>query len=118
MTPAAKSVCYFGFYLYVTGITLMVVPNIFLTTLQLPTTTEVWIRVVGVLVMCIGYYYHKAGASNIVTFFKHTIPTRVFICLAFISFVILKFVSPLLIGFGLVDLAGAIWTYLALQKGK
>jgi hypothetical protein len=118
MTPVAKSVYYFGFYLYAVGITLMAAPNILLTILQLPTTSEVWIRVAGVLAFCIGYYYHKAGASNIVTFFKHTIASRIFVCIAFITFVLLKFVSPLLIGFGLIDLAGAIWTWLALKKEK
>jgi hypothetical protein len=118
MTPVAKSVYYFGFYLYVVGITLITAPNFLLTTLQLPTTSEVWIRVAGVLAFCIGYYYHKAGAGNILAFFKHTVPSRVFVCIAFITFVLLKFVSPLLIGFGLVDLAGAIWTWLALKKEK
>lgn len=118
MTAAAKSVCYFGFYLYVTGLTLIVMPNFLLTTLQLPATNEVWIRVVGVLVFCIGYYYHRAGAGNIHAFLKHTIPTRVFVFLAFSTFVLLKYVSPVLIVFGAVDFAGAVWTWMALKKEK
>jgi hypothetical protein len=118
MNAAARSVCYFGFYLYVTGLTLIFVPNILLSTLQLPETNEVWIRVVGVLVFCIGYYYHRAGAGNIQAFFKHTIPTRIFVFLAFTSFVLLQYVSPVLIVFGAADLAGAVWTWLALKSGK
>ena len=118
MTAAAKSVCYFGFYLYVTGLTLIVMPNFLLTTLQLPATNEVWIRVVGVLVFCIGYYYHRAGAGNIHAFLKHTIPTRIFVFLAFSTFVLLKYVSPVLIVFGAVDFAGAVWTWMALKKEK
>ena len=118
MTPAAKSVCYFGFYLYLVGSTLIAAPNFLLNTLHLPTTSEVWIRVAGVLAFCIGYYYHKAGANNIVSFFKHTIPTRIFVCSSFILFVLLNYVSPLLIGFGMVDLAGAVWTWMALNKEK
>jgi hypothetical protein len=118
MNAAARSVCYFGFYLYVTGLTLISVPNFLLTTLQLPETNEVWIRVVGVLVFCIGYYYHRAGAGNIQAFFKHTIPTRIFVFLAFTSFVLLQYVSPVLIVFGAADLAGAVWTWLALKSGK
>ena len=118
MSAAARSVCYFGFYLYVTGLTLIIVPNVLLTTLQLPETNEVWIRVAGVLVFCIGYYYHRAGAGNIRAFFKHTIPTRVFVFLAFTSFVLLHYVSPVLIVFGAADLAGAVWTWLALRSGK
>jgi hypothetical protein len=118
MTASAKSVCYFGFYLYIVGITLMVAPNILLNTLQIPSTSEVWIRVVGVLAFCIGYYYHRAGAGNIHTFFKHTIPTRIFVFLAFCTFVLLNYVSPVLILFGAADLAGATWTWMALRKEK
>jgi hypothetical protein len=116
MTAAAKSVCYFGFYLYVTGITLIAAPNFLLTILQLPNTNEVWIRVVGVLALCIGYYYHRAGAGNIHAFFKHTIPTRIFAFLSFTAFVLLNYVSPMLILFGAADFAGAIWTWWALKK--
>jgi hypothetical protein len=116
MTAASKSVCYFGFYLYVTGITLIAAPNFLLTTLQLPKTNEVWIRVVGVLALCLGYYYHRAGAGNIQAFFKHTIPTRIFVFLSFTAFILLNYVSPMLILFGAADFAGAIWTRWALKK--
>ena len=118
MTAAAKSVCYFGFYLYATGLLLIVAPNFLLSTLQIPPTNEVWIRVVGVLAFCIGYYYHRAGAGNIHAFFKHTIPTRVFVFIAFFIFVLLNYVSPLLIVFGAADLAGATWTWMTLRKEK
>jgi len=118
MTAAAKSVFYFGFYLYATGLLLIVAPNFLLSTLQIPATTEVWIRVVGVLAFCIGYYYHRAGAGNIHAFFKHTVPTRVFVFLAFCTFVLLNYVSPLLIVFGAADLAGATWTWMTLRKEK
>ncbi len=117
MSPVAKSVCYFGFYLYLVGITLIAVPNFLLSTLQIPTTNEVWIRVVGVLVFCIGYYYHKAGQNNINSFFIHTIPTRIFVFAAFVFFALMHYVSPLLIIFGAIDFAGAIWTLMALRKG-
>jgi hypothetical protein len=116
MTASAKSVCYFGFYLYAVGITLMAAPNFLLTTLQLPETNEVWIRVVGVLAFAIGYYYHRTGAGNIHSFFKHTIPTRIFVFLFFTLFVLLNYVSPMLILFGTADLAGAVWTWVALKK--
>ncbi len=118
MTAAAKSVCYFGFYLYAMALSLMVVPNFVLTTLQLPLTSEVWIRVVGVLAACIGYYYHRSGAGNISAFFPHTIPSRLFVFAAFTAFSLLGYVSPLLIVFGAVDAAGALWTYRAIQQER
>ncbi len=116
MTKAARSVCYFGFYLYVVGLTLIVVPNTFLQTLQLPETNEVWIRIVGVLAFGLGFYYHRTGVQNNVSFFKLTVHTRIFVFIAFTAFVLLKFVPPILIGIGIVDLLGAAWTYYALKK--
>jgi hypothetical protein len=118
MTASAKSVCYFGFYLYVVGITLMIAPNFLLSTLQLPETNEVWIRVVGVLAFCIGYYYHRAGVGNMHSFFIITVLTRCFIFIAFCVFVSQQYISPVLIVFGAADLAGATWTWLTLRKEK
>jgi hypothetical protein len=116
MTSAGRSVCYFGFYLYAVGFTLIVIPNMFLQTLKLPETNEVWIRIVGVLAFCLGFYYHRSGVQNNVSFFKLTVPVRIFVCVVFSIFVLLKYVSPILVGIGVVDLLGAIWTYYALKK--
>lgn len=116
MNAAAKSVMYFGFYLYLTGLTLMISPNLLLGLFQLPETNEVWIRVVGVLAVGIGFYYHRTGAENIRAAFALTIPTRIFVFLAFTTFVLANYVAPVFILFGIIDLAGALWTWLALKR--
>lgn len=116
MTPAARSVCYFGFYLYLVGLTLIAVPNMFLQTLQLPETKEVWIRMLGVVVFCLGFYYHRTGVQNNTAFFKLTIPTRIFVFISFIAFVLSGYAAPVMAGIGAVDLLGATWTYFALKK--
>ncbi len=116
MSPAAKSVYYFGFYLYLVSVTLVFFPNILLGALQIPETHEVWIRVLGLLAGLIGFYYHRSGANNISAFFPLTIPTRIIVLLSFIIFAVLKMASPVLIGFGVVDFAGAMWTMMALRK--
>jgi len=116
MTPAAKSVCYFGFYLYGVGLALLLIPNIFLSSLRLPETREVWIRVAGILVLCIAYYYHRSGMRNNRDLFILTVHARTFVCLSFVVLVLLKLAPSILAGFGAVDLLGAIWTWSALKK--
>jgi hypothetical protein len=116
MTSSAKSVCYFGFYLYIVGLTLLFVPNLFLRTIRAAETHEVWIRVVGILVFCIAYYYHRNGAANNKSMFRFTVHARVFVCLAFAVLVLAKLAPPVLAGFGGVDLLGALWTWKMLQK--
>ncbi|MBX9781999.1 MAG: hypothetical protein K2X48_01785 [Chitinophagaceae bacterium] len=113
---AAKTVLYFGFYLYATGLTLLVAPNLLLSTLQMPATEEVWIRVVGVLVTTIGFYYHQIGSKNITPMLPLTVVARAFVFLSFVVFVLLKFVSPMLIVFRVIDLIGAGWTWMAFKK--
>ncbi len=116
MNSASKSICYFGFYLYLVGISLILMPNFLLTIMQIPPTNEVWIRVSGVLVLCLGYYYHRSGVENNTTFIKHTIPTRILVFVSFTIFASLNLVSPMLIIFGTADLVGALITWRSLQK--
>lgn len=94
----------------------MAVPNILLKLVQMPETNEVWIRIVGMLAFCLGYYYHRVASGNIRAFFKHTVPTRLFAAIAFTSFALLDYGPMMLIGFGAIDLAGAIWTWTSLKK--
>jgi hypothetical protein len=116
MSAAAKSVFYFGLYLYVVGLTLVIAPDFLLSLTQMPATKEVWIRVVGLIVIAIAFYYQQSGSKNIVSFFPLTVAARIFIFCGFVAFVLLKLASPMLVGFGIVDLLGAIWTWLALKK--
>lgn len=116
MTASAKSVCYFGFYLYVVAITLVFFPNLLLRLMGIPETTEVWIRVLGILVGIIGFYYHRSGVTNNRAFFPLTVPARAIVLVSFIAFAALQMVSPMLILFGVVDLLGALWTWRALKQ--
>jgi hypothetical protein len=116
MTPASKSVYYFGFYLLVLGISLTVVPNTLLVMFQMPTTTEVWIHVLGVVVFAIGMYYVFMASANHTLFLTLTVYLRASILLWFIVFVVLDWAPAQLILFGVADAAGALWTYLALKR--
>ena len=116
MTPASKSVYYFGFYLLLLGLILIAFPNVMLPLFQLPETNEPWIHVVGVVVFNIGLYYIFMAPTNNALFLTLTVYTRVAVLVWFIVFVVIGWASPMLIGFGVVDAAAALWTYLALRK--
>jgi hypothetical protein len=76
----------FGYYLIVLGFVLIFSPNILLAIFMMPTTTEVWIRVVGVLVLNIGVYYIFAALCEAKSFFKASVYTRTFVLVSFIAF--------------------------------
>jgi hypothetical protein len=118
MSNAAKSILVFGIYLVVIGLGFLIVPNIPLALFGFPTTNEPWIRVVGMLVLILAYYYIQTARSEMQLFFRWTVHTRPLVLVCFIVFVALGLARPTLILFGVVDLLGAIWTGLALRSSQ
>jgi protein-S-isoprenylcysteine O-methyltransferase Ste14 len=116
MTPASRSIHVFGNYLVLLGVVLLVAPNPLLQLFGLPTTTEVWIRVVGMLVAFLGIYYRTAAAANLTPFYVATVLLRSSVPLFFLAFVLAGWVGWPLLLFGLIDAAGAIWTWSALRQ--
>lgn len=116
MTKAAKSIFVFSIYLYVLGIAVIVVPNTLLRLFAVPETNEVWIRVVGTLVLILGLYYWQAARKELSDFFRITVIGRTALLLFFIAFVSVGLAPPSLILFGFIDFAGAMWTAFALKS--
>ena len=117
-SPAAFSVKFFGVYALLTGLNLMLAPNMLLGMFGIPATNEVWIRVVGVIAFNVGVYYWYAAKCEAKAFFEATVYARGFVFVAFATFAALGFVNKALILFGCVEVVGAIWTWLALKKEK
>jgi hypothetical protein len=115
VSKSAFTVKAFGIYLLVLGVGLTVAPNPLLSVFGMPQTTEVWIRVVGILVFNIGVYYWYAAKCEAVAFFRASVYTRTLVLVAFAAFAALGFATPVLILFGAADFAGAVWTHLALR---
>jgi len=68
MSKSARSVFVFGLYLAVLGIVLLAASNFLLGMFGLPSTTEVWIRTVGMLVLFLGFYYTQAARKEMTAF--------------------------------------------------
>lgn len=117
MTPASRSVYYFGFYLLATAITLTAFPNVLLSLIQVPETTEVWIRILGVVVFSLGLYYVFMAPANNTLFITLTVYIRSSVFVFFLAFVLVGLAPVQMIVFGAVDLLSALWTYSALRKG-
>ena len=103
---------------YYLGTTLVVAPNLLLNIFNVPETSEVWIRIAGVLVLLIGYCYvrEEKKKNDMTNFFRWTIYARSSVLIFLAVFVLLNYVKPILILFGVFDLAGALWTALALRS--
>jgi hypothetical protein len=115
---AATSIRIFGIYLVLLGAAVIAAPNFVLQLFGLPPTSEVWLRVVGVLAAILGFYYVQAARHDLVSFFRASVPARIFAFLSFVAFVLCGLVKPTLILFGAVDLCGAAWTFFALKHSR
>jgi hypothetical protein len=82
----------------------------------LPPTSEVWIRVVGMLVGFLGVYYGTAAATELTPFFRATVPCRLAVPILFVLFVAAGWARWPLALFGVVDAVGAGWTWRALRR--
>jgi hypothetical protein len=118
MKSAAFTIKAFGAYVVLTGVALMLAPNLLLGPLGFAETKEIWIRVVGVLAAILGYYYWVCGTADAKAFFAASIYGRMFFCAACVALVVLAGAPWMLILFGVVDVAGAAWTSMALRKER
>lgn len=118
MSNAAKSIIVYGIYLIVIGLGFLVIPNTLLALFGFPTTNEPWVRVVGLLLPIMAYYYLQAARSEMMPFFRWTAHTRSMVGVWVGAFVALGIIPPMFTFFGIVELVGAIWTQLALRSSK
>ncbi len=113
MSKATFSARVFAVYVFVVSTVLVVAPNVLLGIFGIAATSEVWIRVAGVLAFNIGIYAWIGARHR--PFLEASVYTRALVCAAFVVFALLGLISPMIVLFGLVDLAGGIWTWAALK---
>ena len=113
MSKATFSARVFAVYVFAVSAVLVVAPNVLLSLFGIASTSEVWIRVAGVLAFNIGIYAWIGARHR--PFLEASVYTRALVCAAFVVFALLGLASPMIVLFGLIDLAGGIWTWLALK---
>jgi hypothetical protein len=118
MTSTAKSVFYYSFYMMGIGLGLLFIPNIILGLFGFGPTSDIWIRILGLLAFCTGMLYFYCGRANQTGFFRISVIERIVFFLGIVGIVLLLRVDPLIALVGSVDLFGAIWTALTLRKAN
>jgi len=115
MSKAAISSKVFAVYLVAMGTGMITIPNALLSIFSLPSSPDVWIRVVGVLALMMGVYAWVAAVNELKAFFVASVYTRGAVFLIFSAFALLELSKPQLALFGLIDLMGGVWTFSALR---
>src|SRR5438105_10363387 len=115
MSRAGISILIFGVYIVLNAITLMVAPNVMLGTLHQPPTQEPWLRVFGAVIFVLGLYYIQAARREVVAFFRFTTWGRPLLLAILLLLVVLRIIPPIMLLFGVIDVAGAIWTAMTIR---
>lgn len=116
MNRAARTLFAFSLYLFGLGLVLLLAPNPLLGVFGIAPTSEVWIHVIGMLVLFLGVYYLVAARTQQLEFMRWSIVLRASVPVFFGAFVAVGWAPSALLLLGLVDLAGAAWTWSALPR--
>ena len=103
-------------YVIISGISLLFFPNFLLGLFGIESTNEIWIRVLGMLVLALSFYYYamyKNGGKEVI---RATVQGRLFFCAGLVTFVILGMVKPVLLGFAIAETGLALWNLSEIRK--
>jgi hypothetical protein len=118
MSKPATSMFVFGIYLACLGLGLVALPGIAFVLFGFPGTDGVWIRAFGMLLLFLAFFCIQSARQEVEEYFRWSVYTRTSVIVFFTAFVLLRLINPALILFGLIDLAGAVWTGLTLRSSK
>ncbi|HIE21366.1 MAG TPA: hypothetical protein EYP73_02050 [Acidimicrobiia bacterium] len=115
MSRAARTIYVWSIYALVVGAVLAVIPNVILGALGVAETQEVWIRVLGVVVIILALYYWDGAKNEARHLFVASLLGRGFAVAAFILLWLTGGPWQLLI-FAAAEVVGTAWTYSALRE--
>ena len=116
MDAAARSLFVYGVYLLLNAVSLVLTPNMLLTLLGVPGTSEPWIRVVGLVAGEIGFYFLVAARRGLSALYPATVHARIVAALVFVALVATRVGPWQLLIFGAVDLLTALWTQRSIKR--
>ncbi|MBK8700708.1 MAG: hypothetical protein IPN29_14695 [Saprospiraceae bacterium] len=116
MSKSAKTLFYFGIYVLLTGLSILLVPQTFVTTLGLPDIPTGWARVIGLLVVVIGSYDLVIAKENATVLIRFSVFTRLFFALGVFFLVASQQMNTATLPLGVIDAVTAAWTWFTLRS--
>ncbi len=115
-SAAARSLQAFGAYLLGAGAMLIEAPALMLAPLGIVTPPDVWIRMVGLLAMCLGSVDLLAARAEVRSLIAWSVWRRGLAAVVIVAFVLAGFAPVALCLFAAIDAAAALWTAWALRR--
>ena len=112
MSATALSIFVFGIYVICLGFVLLFIPNTLLTIFKFEKTNEPWIRILGLVLAILGFYYIVVAQNELTPLFWASIIGRFSLFIGLAGMVLTKKVKPAIMILASVDAIGALWTLL------
>lgn len=114
MSTAARSLYGWSIYVFAIGAALAVIPNTIFDILRIPETEEVWVRVLGIVLIILALYYWDGARHETRNLFVASLLGRTFAVAAFIVLWLTGGPWQLMI-FAAGEVVGIVWTTMALR---
>ncbi len=116
MADPVLSLRVWSYYVLAVGAGLLLIPNQIFDILGITNTSEVWVRVVGLVAIALGVVYFAGAQDNDLGVVRSSVVARAIAGIAFVALWITGGPWQLLI-FAAVDLTGLLWSWNALRAG-
>ena len=103
-----------GVYVVAIGLTMFLLPDVFTDLLGLDRTREIWIRVLGVVLLLLAAFYIGSSIHDARWLHWYSVVGRILVAVGLGFLAINEGVWQLWL-FAIVDVLGAGWTYMALR---
>ena len=119
LSPAAKSLVVYGVcVIFGLALPFLLIPTLVLPLAGIAAPTEVWVRVVGMTALFLGFYYIQFGRNELTQFICWSVFARLLVPVFFAAFVLVGFAPPVLIALTIPDVLFALWTLFALRSAR
>ncbi len=116
MKQSSLSMLVFGIYMACLCVGCIFFPRPFVTFFGFAPPDDLWIRIFGLILGILTFYYGMAIREQAIQFYRWTAYARHVLLPGYVVFVLLGFAPPILIAFGAFESGCAVWTGLALRK--
>jgi hypothetical protein len=103
-------------YVVLTGLQLIFVPNILLNMFGFDATSEIWIKVLGIVILPLAFVYYAVSKSGNQDVVLSTVWSRLFVGAGFVLLALTGQAKLNLILFAGIDIATAVWTWIELKR--
>lgn len=116
MKKLVNSIYTFGAYILGTGLVLMFMPQLLFNALQISDSPSIWVKLLGLALSALGYYYIKAAKDQNLAFINGTIPIRIG-QFAIVGLLLVQTDGPyVLLAVSAIELCFGLWSLFLLNK--